>query len=187
MEEGALGGWLKHEGDYVNAGDLLFTVEGDKAVQEIEALDSGFLKFAPAAPPPGKKVPVGTLLGYLVSKEELSSFGQSRPPAVQAEPAAETQVTTPKQAPSQPQAIASKADERQRRIYISPYARRLAEGLGVSWQQVKGSGGMGALWPGMCRSRQNSKSRKSPCGCSILHRLSLPGSLRPPADDTGTP
>lgn len=145
MEEGALGGWLKQEGDYVNAGDLLFTVEGDKAVQEIEALDSGFLKFAAGAPPPGKKVPVGTLLGYLVSKEELASFDQSRSPAVQAELAIEMQVTTPTQTSAQPQAVALKTEQRQRRIYISPYARRLAEGLGVSWQQVKGSGRDGRI------------------------------------------
>lgn len=145
MEEGALGGWLKQEGDYVNAGDLLFTVEGDKAVQEIEALDSGYLKFAPDAPPPGQKVPVGTLLGYLVSKEELTSFSQSRPKAVQTVPAAEMQVTTPEPAPALPQAVLTKTEERKQRIYISPYARRLAEGLGINWQQVKGSGRGGRI------------------------------------------
>jgi pyruvate dehydrogenase E2 component (dihydrolipoamide acetyltransferase) len=57
-----------------NAGDLLFAVEGDKAVQEIEALDSGYLKFIPGGPQPGDKLPVGTLIGYLVPEAELDSF-----------------------------------------------------------------------------------------------------------------
>jgi pyruvate dehydrogenase E2 component (dihydrolipoamide acetyltransferase) len=145
MEEGALGGWLKQEGDYVNAGDLLFTVEGDKAVQEIEALDSGYLKFVPNAPSPGQKVPVGTLLGYLVSKEELASFDQDSPKVIQAVSAVETHATMPEPAPAQPQAVLPKLEERKRRIYISPYARRLAEGMGVNWQAVKGSGRGGRI------------------------------------------
>ena len=52
--EGSLGEWLKHDGDRVEAGEIIFTVEGDKAVQEIEALDSGILahpaRFAGAGP-----------------------------------------------------------------------------------------------------------------------------------------
>ena len=65
METGRLGEWLKQDGERVEAGELLFTVEGDKATQEIEALDSGVLRIPPDSPPPGKEVPVGTLLGYL--------------------------------------------------------------------------------------------------------------------------
>jgi len=72
MEEGALAGWLKADGEWVNAGELLFNVEGDKAVQEIEALDNGFLRIAPNAPGIGEKVPVGTLLGYLVPKKKCN-------------------------------------------------------------------------------------------------------------------
>jgi pyruvate/2-oxoglutarate dehydrogenase complex dihydrolipoamide acyltransferase (E2) component len=37
------------------------------------------------------------------------------------------------------------ADGRKRRIYISPYARRLAESLGVDWRGVKGSGLAGRI------------------------------------------
>ena len=70
METGRLGEWLKRDGERVEAGELLFTVEGDKATQEIEALDSGILRIPPDAPPPGKEVPVGTLLGYLLAPGE---------------------------------------------------------------------------------------------------------------------
>ena len=70
METGRLGEWLKRDGERVEAGELLFTVEGDKATQEVEALDSGILRIPPDAPPPGQEVPVGTLLGYLLAPGE---------------------------------------------------------------------------------------------------------------------
>lgn len=144
MEEGALAGWLKADGEWVNAGELLFNVEGDKAVQEMEALDSGFLRIAPNAPSIGEKVPVGTLLGYLVPKEEMQSFTMSKvstPPAS----SALADVPTPHASPTKPEVIGETlaplpGNRPGRRVYISPYARRMAEGLGVDWQKVTGSG-----------------------------------------------
>ena len=143
MVEGSLGSWLKAEGELVQVGELLFTVEGDKAVQEIEALDSGYLRILPNGPQPGDKVPVGTLLGYLVPKEELASFrfpGASQPETSPASAAAAVIEPAPAEPPASPS-----GDGRKRRIYISPYARRLAESLGVDWQAVKGSGLAGRI------------------------------------------
>ena len=150
MEEGALGGWLKNEGDFVKAGDLLFTVEGDKAVQEIEALDSGYLRFAPDAPAAGVKVPVGTLLGYLVSEAELASFRSTGSPVT---PISSASGDAPSQAPAsttQPNSTVTVSDgpakeQATRRIYISPLARRVAESLGIDWRKVKGSGREGRI------------------------------------------
>ena len=59
MEEGTFGTWLKQDGEPVRTGDLIFTVEGDKATQEIEAFDSGILRLPPDAPQPGDIVRVG--------------------------------------------------------------------------------------------------------------------------------
>ena len=67
METGSLGEWLKQDGDHVEAGEILFTVEGDKAIQEVEALDSGILRIPADSPPPGVEVAVGTLLAYLLA------------------------------------------------------------------------------------------------------------------------
>jgi pyruvate dehydrogenase E2 component (dihydrolipoamide acetyltransferase) len=142
MEEGSLAGWIKQAGEYVNAGEMLFSVEGDKAVQEIEAIESGFLRIPPDAPQPGQKVPVGTLLGYLVPKEEIEGYElPGSPPAPPAPietksssnpgmPAAQMLGLEPPQPP----------DGRKHRIYISPYAKRLAQSLGVDWQYLNGSG-----------------------------------------------
>ena len=55
METGRLGEWLKRDGERVEAGELLFTVEGDKATQEVEALDSGILRIPPDSPSAGQR------------------------------------------------------------------------------------------------------------------------------------
>ena len=170
MEEGALGGWLKKNGDFVNAGDLLFTVEGDKAVQEIEALDSGFLHIAPDAPGPGVKVPVGTLLGYLVSEQELASFKPGGSPGALAPALPAAPSTPPLTLASQPASNAAapagpSGEESVRRIYISPLARRLAESLGIDWRKVKGSGRDGRI---MARDIQNAPIPSQPASAAAI-------------------
>ena len=74
MEEGVFGAWLKADGERVSPGDLLFTVEGDKAIQEGETFDSGILRIPPDAPQPGDVVVVGAVLGYLVQEGEELPF-----------------------------------------------------------------------------------------------------------------
>ncbi len=137
MTEGALGEWLKKDGELVHEGEALFEMEGDKAVQEIEALDSGTLRILPDGPQKGEKVPVGTLIGYIVPETELAGFrfpqvdGVIAAAATEPSPVAVAPVETAK-----PEA----ADGRQRRIYISPFAKRVAQDLGVDWRTVQGSG-----------------------------------------------
>ncbi len=147
MVEGTLGSWLKKEKEFVKAGEPLFSMEGDKAIQDIEAFDSGYLFFLPDGPQPGSKLPVGTLLGYLVPEAELESFqlpGEGQPAAVAqaagANPAAESQLVV-KEAGLPTLA----KDGRFHRVYISPYAKKLAEGLGIDWRKIEGSGLRGRI------------------------------------------
>jgi len=44
MENGVLVSWNKQPGDTVKKGDVLFEVETDKVVSEVESLDDGTLK-----------------------------------------------------------------------------------------------------------------------------------------------
>ncbi len=62
MEVGRVVEWLKEDGEAVEAGELLFSVESDKAITEVEALDSGVLRIPPDSPI-GIEVPVGAALG----------------------------------------------------------------------------------------------------------------------------
>ena len=62
MTEGSLTEWLVDEGALVEAGALIYAVESDKTVQEVEAPVSGVLRVLAAA---GETYEVGHLLGIL--------------------------------------------------------------------------------------------------------------------------
>ena len=70
MDEGTLVEWLKKEGETVAVGEILFVVESDKAVNEVESFDGGILHIPDGAPGPGATVAVGTMLGYLLEPGE---------------------------------------------------------------------------------------------------------------------
>jgi pyruvate dehydrogenase E2 component (dihydrolipoamide acetyltransferase) len=142
MESGTLAEWLKKDGDRVEAGEPLFTVEGDKATQEVEALESGVLRIPPDSPPPGREMPVGTLLAYIVRPGEEPPFeglAASLPQVTHSEPAASSTGGPTAAAPS------SLAPTRRNLPAISPRARRIAQELGVDWTILKGSGRTGRI------------------------------------------
>src|SRR5690349_14907325 len=102
MEEGAFVAWLKQDGEWVQAGDALFSIEGDKAVQEIDSMDSGILRIAPDAPGPGAPIKVGDLLGHLLTREEAARHAPAAGPA-----ASPSSVPPPGAAPSVAKAATS--------------------------------------------------------------------------------
>jgi pyruvate dehydrogenase E2 component (dihydrolipoamide acetyltransferase) len=124
MDEGIFVGWLKREGERIVAGEPLFTLEGDKATQEIESLETGILRIPPGAPKEGEKVAVGTLIGYLVATDEVARFevgivGRSSPSS-------------------------SLAAERSK-PRISPRARRALRELAVDAAALRGTGRNGRV------------------------------------------
>lgn len=50
MEEGTFSGWLKQDGDTIRRGDSLFELEGERATQEIEAVDAVILRIPANSP-----------------------------------------------------------------------------------------------------------------------------------------
>src|SRR3954453_16004427 len=92
MEEGTLVRWLKNEGDFVKAGNAVFELEGEKAAQDIEAVDSGILRIPANAPQPGSVVAVGSLIGYLLAEGEEMPVADAQTPksttSIQEEPVA---------------------------------------------------------------------------------------------------
>ena len=120
MESGVFLQWLKQEGETVRAGDMLFELEGEKAIQEVEATDDGILRIAPNGPQPGTTVPVGMLLGCLAATDEVVSW-ENRPVAEADNPEAAPQKSLPPAAQLPPAA---------------PYIRRLARELGIDPARV---------------------------------------------------
>ncbi|MDA8219293.1 MAG: 2-oxo acid dehydrogenase subunit E2 [Dehalococcoidales bacterium] len=140
MEAGSLVKWLKMDGETVKAGEVLFSVESDKAVSEVEALEDGVLRIPPDSPPAGEQVPVGSVLAYLVRPGESASFTALTVPAAMADagPPATSHL-----APADEWVVAGRkcSDTRP----ISPRARRLAAELGVDWAVIAGSGRTGRI------------------------------------------
>ena len=86
MDQGVFVGWLRKDGETVRAGDPLFTLEGEKAAQDIEANEPGILRIAPTAPAAGEVVAVGTLIGYLLAAGESEPILDAVSPIEQAVP-----------------------------------------------------------------------------------------------------
>jgi len=88
MEEGTIVEWLKKEGDPVARGEVLYTVESDKAVLEVEAKVKGTLLKILLQP--GVKAPVLTPVGIIGTPGEdisaLLSEGAAAAPTTQAAP-----------------------------------------------------------------------------------------------------
>ncbi|MEI8141066.1 MAG: 2-oxo acid dehydrogenase subunit E2 [bacterium] len=68
MEEGTIVRWLKNEGDKVQSKDILFEVETDKAVVEVEAGHDGILRKIII--PVGQMVPIRTRVGLIGDTNE---------------------------------------------------------------------------------------------------------------------
>jgi pyruvate dehydrogenase E2 component (dihydrolipoamide acetyltransferase) len=79
MEVGTFVGWSKRDGDPVRRGDVLFELEGEKACQDIEAVDEGILRIPPTGPQPGAVLKVGAVVGYLVEPGEAVPWNDAAP------------------------------------------------------------------------------------------------------------
>ena len=82
-------GWLKADGAAVRAGEPLFTLESEKATEDIEGFDDGILHIPADGPRQGDVIPVGNVIGYVLQPGEPIPAGEARrsPRRRQAEPA----------------------------------------------------------------------------------------------------
>jgi len=177
MDEGVFVGWLKQDGVAVKAGEPLFSLEGDKASQEIEATDSGILCIPPDAPKAGDPVKVGALLGYLVGENESLAPAQAVQPSLAqnqpAKPMAPVGAVTGVAAAAD-SATTAPAGRAPAEVLISPRARRRAEELGVDYRRLQGSGASGRIVEEdvLAAAKQDRAPSSSPMRRTIAHRTS---------------
>jgi pyruvate dehydrogenase E2 component (dihydrolipoamide acetyltransferase) len=139
MEEGTFAGWLKQDGDTVRPGDRIFTLESDKATEDVESLDGGVLHIPADGPQVGDKLPVGKVIAYLVRPGEAVPTAA---PAVGLAASAKAESGGPKQDHA-----------------AGPAARRLAHELGVDLHQVAGSAAAGRVTPEDVRQHHGHVAR----------------------------
>lgn len=134
VTEATLVRWLKQPGESVSAGEPLFEIETDKAVQEIESPATGTLLSHGAAV--GDVVNLGAAIGAIGTD---SDDRQPAPESVSAAESATIPVAGIKHdQPSEVQHYAA-ASQPERRM-VSPRARRAADRLGVDLATVTPSG-----------------------------------------------
>ncbi len=143
MEEGVFHGWLKSDGDQVRAGESLFTLESEKATEDIECLDNGILRIPPDSPKGGDQVRVGDVIGYLVQPGEA-------PPSEMEPTTSQVNEALIPESESLAGQLTSKLAGHQvhsegRNPAISPRAKRVASELGVDWTKLQGSGRTGRI------------------------------------------
>ena len=156
MEEGVFIEWLKRDGESVKSGDALFTIESDKAAQEVEAIDAGTLHVPANGPQRGDKIKVGAAIGYLLADGETSEAvrGSITPAAaVEDQSARQTASESGGKKQGKPLPLADVvATERKQGAPLaspaapaSPRARRAAREKGVSLEHVSPSGMSGRI------------------------------------------
>lgn len=155
MDEGTFVGWLKGDGAEVRAGEPLFELEGEKALQQVESIDSGILRIDPLCPVPGTVVPVGTLLGHLLAPGETWHATSGPAPssnATSSNPPSSTVAAVPRGAPTllpsttdAAASVSSGPATASNRSLATPRARRAARLQGVQLDSIRGTGRHGRI------------------------------------------
>lgn len=152
MTKGRIGSWVKQVGDKVSPGDIICTVETDKATVDFEFQEEGYL--AKIVAPQGTETSLGEVIAILVDKKEDLATGASYTPSAataapstqqQAQPQQQQQPQSqPQVQPQQPTSIQQGATGG--RIFASPLAKKVAAEKGVDLREIgSGSGDSGRI------------------------------------------
>jgi pyruvate dehydrogenase E2 component (dihydrolipoamide acetyltransferase) len=140
MEEATIVRWLVEEGAEVKKGDPILEIDTDKTSFEIESPADGNVRAIRGEE--GETLPVGATLAYVTAPGEEIPEDPATADVAPAEPVAQTE--TRREIPqSQPAAADS---ENGRKVRASPAARRAAAQMGVSIENVPGSGPYGRIY-----------------------------------------
>ncbi|MDP1862323.1 MAG: FAD-dependent oxidoreductase [Thiobacillus sp.] len=154
MHEGVVVTWEKQPGDVIKRGDIVATVETDKAIMDVEVFQEGWLS-GPIADV-GSVVEVGHPMGFIVNDaskvndtgvtlgadHKVSDTHKVAPHAAD-RPA---HIPTPKASPSQISATGNMPPvPRPQGRQASPYARKVAAQLGVNLVGLAGTGPSGVI------------------------------------------
>lgn len=131
MDSGTLDTWLVKPGDTVKRGQVVAVVETTKAAVDVECWHDGTV--VDLLVPVGRTVGVGTVLATLAEPGETPAGRAAVPTAGATTVATAGATAVPTAGATGP------------RRWVSPAARKLAQGLGVDVSHVSGTGPMGAV------------------------------------------
>lgn len=150
MEEGKILRWLKQEGNTIKKGEPIAEIETEKVNIEIEAFASGTLRKILI--PEGSSAPVGAAIAFIGAADEplpsqtTSTANQENGPVgnagIEKANLLKPDVTVPLSLPTESY---NTAESKDRRVFISPIARRVAEEHQLDYSRIKGTGPNGRI------------------------------------------
>ena len=161
MEEGGVAEWFKKEGEFVEEGELLLSIETDKATMEYNSPEEGTLLKIVVEPGStvGLRRPIAVLGDkgespdfdtLLKASPESSDAAESSDPVVASPNPESSALATNAQAPASPAPVhapanAGAAAQSTDRVKASPLAKKLAAQKGLDLRLVSGTGPMGRI------------------------------------------
>lgn len=145
VEESTILKWHKKVGEPVKKGEILFEIETDKAVLDIESFVEGTL--LKIIVPEGATVPVSVPVAFIGQPgETLPDIAAARP-VTPGQPPAATPARPPAATPGRPASAAAAAvpPAPPARKAISPRARKLAQESAISYGPIPGTGPGGRI------------------------------------------
>jgi len=148
MEEGTLLEWLKKDGDKVKSGEVIGTIQTDKATLELEAPGSG--KLTGLLLKGGETVPVGKPIAAILKDGESLPAGwggaTSDAPSANGSAGAPEATEAPPTAAEPAKAEAAPAETAaETRIKASPLAKKIASEKGIDLGSIQGTGPGGRI------------------------------------------
>ena len=148
MEEGVVAQWLKKVGDKIEEGDILAEIETDKATMEFESFQSGFLLYIGLQVGESAKVddllaiigPKGVSVNHLVD-----NFGKNNSSVDKIEEPVSEVVETKQIVESPTVVVENKEPVNNKRLFISPLAKKLALEKNININTISGSGENGRI------------------------------------------
>jgi pyruvate dehydrogenase E2 component (dihydrolipoamide acetyltransferase) len=145
MDDGIITEWKVAPGDRVRQGQILFDIETNKSVMEVESPGSGVIRDL--APITGEPIAVGTVVGWIDADADAgASLAATADRTKTTSPSAATAgighaTNSPKPAASAEAATVAPSDS----IRATPLARRAARMLDVNLADIVGSGPAGRI------------------------------------------
>ena len=145
MEEGNIIGWLKEEGETVEAGDTLAEVETDKATMELDSFSDGVLLHIAVKEGPVAINGVIAVIGEAGEdwKAAIAAAEASNGQATEAE--AEAPKEEVSSAATSTESVATTGSSGDDRVKASPLAKSMAKESGIDLAQVTGTGDNGRI------------------------------------------
>ena len=148
MEEGTLVEWLKKDGEKVKSGEIIGTIQTDKATLELESPGSGTLSGLLLKG--GETVPVGVPIALILKDGESLPAGwgsKDYVPSANGSAAVAESPASPAAAPAEATTtpVTAEVPVSEGRIKASPLAKKIAAEKGISLSGVTGSGPGGRI------------------------------------------